>query len=74
MAEYAILGRTERFVGDRVTDTDPDSPTLGKRVYTDAVTEKITEYDKKGKPVEREVLVKGRHQSVTILRTFSVQP
>jgi len=59
-AETAWLGRNEKFVGKRTHDRDPDSPTFGKRIYSEAITETITEPDKKGKPVEREVLVEGR--------------
>lgn len=58
--ETAWLGRTEKFVGSRIHDTDPDSKTFGKRVYSEAVTETITEKDLKGKPAEREVLIKGK--------------
>lgn len=59
-SESAWLGRNEKFVGKRMHDRDPDSPTFGKRIYSEAVTEKITEPDKKGRPVEREVLVEGK--------------
>jgi hypothetical protein len=58
--ETAWLGRNEKFVGSRIHDTDPDSKTFGKRVYSEAVTETITETNLKGKPTEREVLVKGK--------------
>ena len=57
--ETAWLGRNEKFVGKRVFDTDHDSPTFGKRIYSPAVTETITE-EKDGKPVKREVLVEGK--------------
>lgn len=60
MAEMAILGRNEKFVGKRVHDIDVDSPTFGKRIYSPAVTETITEDDEKGKPITREVLVEGK--------------
>lgn len=59
-AEMAWIGRNEKFVGKRVHDTDPDSPTFGKRIYTEAITETITETNDKGKPIEREVLVEGK--------------
>lgn len=59
-AETAWLGRNEKFVGKRAHDRDPDSPTFGKRVYSEAITETITEPDQKGRPVERTVLVEGR--------------
>lgn len=59
-AETAWLGRVEKFVGKRTFDMDHDSPTAGKRVYSEAITETITEKDLKGKPVEREVLIKGK--------------
>jgi len=60
MAESAWLGRNEKFVGKRTHDVDPDSPTFGKRIYSEAVTETITEDNEKGKPVSREVLVEGK--------------
>lgn len=58
--ESAWLGRNEKFVGKRVFDKDSDSRTFGKRIYSEAVTETITEKDLKGKPIEREVLVDGK--------------
>lgn len=58
--ETAWLGRVEKFVGGRKTDLDRDSKTFGKRIYSEAITETVTEKDLKGKPVEREVLVKGK--------------
>lgn len=58
--ESAWLGRNEKFVGKRTHDRDPDSPTFGKRIYSEAITETITEKNLKGKPVEREVLVEGK--------------
>ena len=60
LEESAWLGRNEKFVGKRTTDLDRDSPTFGKRIYTEALTETITEKDSKGRPVEREVLVEGK--------------
>jgi len=60
LAETAWLGRNEKFVGKRIRDLDHDSPTFGKRIYTDAVTEIITEDNDKGLPVSREVLVEGK--------------
>ncbi len=60
LEDTAILGRIEKFVGKRITDVDPDSPTFGKRIYTKAITEMITEEDGKGKPREREILVEGK--------------
>jgi hypothetical protein len=59
-AESAWLGRNEKFVGKRIHDTDPDSKTFGKRIYSEAITETITEKDSKGRPVEREVLIDGK--------------
>ncbi len=59
-SDRAILGRAEKFVGKRQHDTDPESPTFGKRIYTEAITETIVEEDSKGKPREREVLVEGK--------------
>ena len=58
--EMAWLGRVEKFVGKRIHDIDPDSKTFGKRIYSEAITETITEKDSKGRPVEREVLVDGK--------------
>jgi hypothetical protein len=58
--EQAWLGRNEKFVGKRTHDRDPDSPTFGKRIYNEAITETITEPDRKGKPIEREILVEGK--------------
>lgn len=58
--EMAWLGRNEKFVGKRIFDTDHESPTFGKRIYSPAVTETVTEPDAKGKPVTREVLVEGK--------------
>ncbi len=58
--ETAWLGRSEKFVGKRTHDRDPDSPTFGKRIYNEAITETITEPDSKGRPIERVVLVEGK--------------
>lgn len=58
--ERAWLGRIEKFVGKRKHDRDPDSKTFGKRIYSEAVTETVSELDLKGKPIEREVLVEGK--------------
>jgi len=58
--ESAWLGRNEKFVGKRVHDRDPDSSTFGKRIYSEAITETITESDQKGRPIERQILVEGR--------------
>lgn len=58
--EMAWLGRVEKFVGKRIHDIDPDSKTFGKRIYSEAITETITEKDSKGRPIEREVLVDGK--------------
>ena len=58
--ETAWLGRVEKFVGKRMHDTDPDSKSFGKRIYSEAITETITEKDQKGKPIEREVLLEGK--------------
>lgn len=60
LQEQAWLGRVEKFVGKRMHDTDPDSPTFGKRIYSPAITEMITEEDSRGKPKTREVLVEGK--------------
>ena len=60
LAESAWLGRIEKFVGKRMHDTDPDSKTFGKRIYSEAITETITEKDGKGRPVERVVLIDGK--------------
>lgn len=60
IADIAILGRVQKFVGKRITDVDPDSPTFGKRIYTKAITEMITDEDSKGKLREREVIVEGK--------------
>jgi len=60
LAETAWLGRNEKFVGKRIFDKDEDSPTFGKRIYSEAVTEIITEDNEKGKPVKREVLIDGK--------------
>ena len=60
IAEMAWVGRNEKFVGKRTHDRDPDSPTFGKRIYSEAITEMITENDKKGRPIEREILIEGR--------------
>ncbi len=59
LAETAWVGRIEKFVGKRIWDQDHASPTFGKRIYSPAVTEIITE-EKNGKPVKREVLVEGK--------------
>lgn len=58
--EMAWIGRNEKFVGKRIFDKDSDSPSFGKRIYSEAVTEIITEKNLKGKPIEREVLVDGK--------------
>jgi len=58
--ETAWLGRNEKFVGKRGWDMDPDSPTRGKRIYTEAVTETITEENSRGKTIQREVLIEGK--------------
>lgn len=60
LAETAWLGRNEKFVGKRIHDTDPDSKTFGKRIYSEAITETITEKDGRGRPVEREILIDGK--------------
>lgn len=60
IAETAWLGRNEKFVGKRIFDKDEDSPTFGKRIYTQAITETITEENDKGKSVSRKVLVEGK--------------
>ena len=60
LQESAWLGRIEKFVGKRMHDIDPDSKTFGKRIYSEAITETITEKDGRGKPVEREVLIDGK--------------
>lgn len=60
LADSAWIGRVQKFVGQRKFDDDQDSPTVGRRIYTEAVTEVVEEKDLKGKPVEREVLVKGK--------------
>ena len=49
--ETAWLGRVEKFVGKRMHDTDPDSKSFGKRIYSEAITETITEKDQKAKDV-----------------------
>ena len=59
-AETAWLGRNEKFVGKRTHDRDIDSKTFGRRIYSEAITEKITEPDAKGRPIERTILVEGR--------------
>lgn len=59
-AETAWLGRVEKFVGKRIHDTNPESPTFGKRIYSPAVTENITEENEKGYPITREVLIEGK--------------
>lgn len=60
MAETAWLGRNEKFVGKRMYDKDEESPTFGKRVYSEAITEIITEKDNKGKTKERTILIEGK--------------
>lgn len=59
-AEMAWLGRNEKFVGKRIHDTDHESPTFGKRIYTPARVETIIEENTGGKPISREVLVEGK--------------
>lgn len=58
--DRATLGRNEKFVGKRKTDLDRDSPTFGQRIYTPAITETITEKDRVGKPVKREIVIEGK--------------
>ena len=58
--ETAWLGRVEKFVGGRKRELDEDSPNFGKRVYSEAITETVKEKDLKGRPIEREVLIKGK--------------
>lgn len=60
LEDYAWIGRNEKFVGKRMHDTDPDSKTFGKRIYSEAITEIITEQNRKGQPVEREILIEGK--------------
>ena len=60
MSEMAWLGRAEKFVGKRTFDRDPDSDTFGKRVYSEPVTEMVTEEDEKGRQITRELLVDGK--------------
>ena len=60
LADSAWLGRNEKFVGKRTHDRDPESKTFGKRIYSEAITEMVTEPNSRGKPVEREILIEGK--------------
>jgi len=58
--DFIWLGRTEKFVGSRVPDTDPDSPTFGQRVYKEPIIEEIERTNSKGKMVKEKIVVEGR--------------
>lgn len=58
--DFMWLGRTEKFIGKRVPDTDPDSPTFGKRIYQEPIIEEIERPNSKGKMVKEKIVVQGR--------------
>lgn len=58
--DFMWLGRVEKWIGKRVPDTDPDSPTFGQRVYQEPIIEEIERTDSKGKKVKEKVVVEGR--------------
>lgn len=58
--DFVWLGRTEKWVGHRVPDTDPDSPTFGKRIYQEPIIEEIERPDSKGKMRKEKIVVEGR--------------
>lgn len=58
--DFMWLGRTEKFIGSRIPDTDPDSPTFGKRIYQEPIIEEIERPNSKGKMVKEKIVVQGR--------------
>ena len=58
--DYMWLGRVEKFIGSRVPDTDPDSPTFGKRIYKEPIIEEIERIDSKGKKIKEKIVIEGR--------------
>jgi len=57
--DYIELGRYERFVGKRITDMNPDSPTATKRIYLEPKTENVTITNDEGREEEIQELVDG---------------
>lgn len=55
-AEYCKIGRIVEFVGNRILDLEPDSPTFNKRVFTKPETEVVTYLDR-GEEKKKTVLV-----------------
>ncbi len=58
--DYLWLGRHEKFVGKRITDMNPDSPTRTQRIWEEPKTEKEIIINEDGFEEEIEELVKGR--------------
>ncbi len=58
--DFMWLGRTEKWIGKRVPDIDPNSPTFGQRIYQEAIIEEIERPNSKGKMVKEKVVVEGR--------------
>lgn len=58
--DFMWLGRVEKWIGKRVADTDPDSPTFGQRIYQEPIIEEIERPNAKGKMVKEKIVVEGR--------------
>ena len=58
--DFMWLGRIEKWIGKRVPDTDPDSPTFGQRIYQEPIIEEIERTDSKGKKIIEKVVLEGR--------------
>ena len=58
--DFMWLGRVEKWIGKRVPDTDPDSPTFGQRIYQEPIIEEIERTNSKGKIIKEKIVVEGR--------------
>jgi len=58
--DFAWLGRHIKYVGKRVHDVNPDSKTVGKRIWQNAITEKDVIINAEGYEEEVEDLVEGK--------------
>jgi len=58
--DFMWIGRVEKFIGSRVPDTDPDSPTFGQRIYKAPIIEEIERTDSKGKKIKEKIVIEGR--------------
>lgn len=58
--DFMWIGRVEKFIGSRVPDIDPDSPTFGQRIYKEPIIEEIERTDSKGKKIKEKIVIEGR--------------